>query len=206
MTTTTKTPERTMTDNLGNAVPLRYVSKIDRERDRVVRQLFRKAERLNEQLAEFRVECLETIEAFLDWEAAQGDGPQRGPKGNVSLPSFDGTLRVTRARQASIEFDERLQSARELIREHITDKAANLDRDIQVIIDDAFNGSNGRLSTARVLGLLKLKIAGPKWVQAMELIKESIRVSATREYARFHRRPGGSKAEYQQVALDIANA
>ena len=198
--------ESTMTDNLGNPVPLRYVKKIDRERDRIVRLLFRKADRIHEQLAAFKVECLETIEAFLDWEAAQGDGPARGPKGNVSLPSFDGTLKVTRDRQASIEFDERLQTARQLIREHIADKAKGIDRDLLLIIDDAFEGANGRLSTARVLGLLKLNIAGPKWKQAMDLIKESIRVTATREYARFYRRPGGTKDDFKQVPLDIASA
>lgn len=205
MTEEAKT-ERTMTDNLGNQVPVRYIKKIDRERDRVVRLLSRKAAKLNSELAAFRGECLEMIEAFLDWEASQGGGAERGPKGNVSLPSFDGTLRVVRARQASLEFDERLQSARQLIKEHVASKAQGIDRDLQIIIDDAFEGSAGRLSTARVLGLLKLKIDGPKWRAAMDLIKESIRVSATREYARFYRRPGGAKDDYQQVPLDIANA
>lgn len=198
--------ERTMIDHLGNAVPSRYVSKIDKERDRTVRLLFRKAEHINAQLAAFRGECLEVIEAFLDWEACQSEGPRRGPKGNVSLPSFDGTMRVTRARQASIEFDERMQTARGLILEHISDKAKGIDRDLIVIIDDAFKGAEGRLSTGRVLGLLKLNIEGEKWRAAMDLIRQSIRVTATREYARFYRRPGGAQDEYKQVPLDIASA
>ena len=57
-----------------------------------------------------------------------------------------------------------------------------------------------------MLGLLRLKIAGAKWVQAMDLIKESIRVTATREYARFYERPGGSKDAYRQISLNIADA
>jgi hypothetical protein len=198
--------ERTMTDHLGNAVAVRYVPKIDKERDRVVRRLFARARKLSGELAAFRVECLEQIEAFLDWEAAQSECPTRGAKGNVTLPSFDGTMKVSRARQDSIEFDERLQMARQLIREYIADKAEGIDRDLQLIIDDAFNGNGGRLNTARVLGLLKLQIAGAKWKQAMDLIKDSIRVTATREYARFYERPGGTSDQFRQVSLDIASA
>jgi hypothetical protein len=198
--------ERTMTDNLGNTVPVRYVSKIEKERDRVVRRLFTRARKLSKQLAEFRIECLDTIEQFLAWEACQVDGPTRGTKGNVTLPSFDGTMKVSRARQDSIDFDERLQMARQLIREYVNEKAEGIDHDLQLIIDDAFNGTGGRLNTARVLGLLKLKIQGAKWHQAMELIKDSIRVTATREYARFYERPGGTADQFQQLSLDIANA
>jgi hypothetical protein len=198
--------DRTMTDHLGNQVPARYVDPVDRERDRVVRRLHKKAEKLNCQLADFRAECLETIESFLAWETCQDNSVPRGIKGNVSLPSFDGTLKVTRARQPHIDFDERLQAAQELIREHIRDKAQGIDQDIQVIIDDAFDGTNGRLSTVRIFGLLKLKIRGPKWNQAMDMIRASIRVTGSREYARFYKRPEGTGSDWEQIPLDIARA
>ena len=140
--------ERTMTDHLGNPVPVRYVSKIDKERDRVVRKLHKRARHLAEQLAAFRGECLADIEAFLDWECLQSDCRTRGAKGNVALSSFDGRIRITRARQDSIEFDERLAMAQGLVREYVADRSEGIDQDLQIIIDDAFNGVGGRLNTA----------------------------------------------------------
>lgn len=198
--------EKTMKDCRGNEVPVRYVAKADRERDRVVRKLFRSADKLNKALADFRAECMASIESYIGWVAKYEDAKVGGVKGNVTLTSFDGSLKVTRMRQDSIEFDERLQVAQELIREYIAEKAAGLDADLQALIDDAFNGQNGRLNAARVLGLLKLQIKGAKWQKAMDLIRESIRVASTREYARFYRRSAGDPAsEYKLVSLDIAS-
>jgi hypothetical protein len=197
-------PEKTMKDNRGNAVPVRYVSKADKERDKLVKKLFAKAEKLNKTLADFRVECMAGIESYVAWAAKESDVKIGGVRGNVTLTSFDGALKVTRMRQDSIEFDERLQVAQELIREYIAEKAAGLDADLHALIDDAFDGANGRLNAARVLGLLKIQIKAAKWQKAMDLIRESIRVASTREYARFYRRPGGPESEYKLLPLDIA--
>lgn len=196
--------ERIMTDSRGNAVPVRYVSKVDKERDRVVRGLFKQARKLNADLSAFKLACMEAIDIYVDWVSVTEGVAIGGVKGNVKLSTFDGTLQITRMRQDSIEFDERLQVAQGLIKEYVAEKAAGIDRDLQVLIDDAFNGANGRLNAARVLGLFKLKIGGEKWAKAMELIRESIRVSSTREYARFYERAGGAGEEYKHLPLDIA--
>jgi hypothetical protein len=48
---------------------------------------------------------------------------------------------------------------------------------------------------SRILGLLRLEIADPRWIQAMQAIKDSVRVQSTRTYLRFYRRlPDGSYA------------
>jgi hypothetical protein len=196
-------PEKTMTDFRGRQVPISYIGKVDRERDRVVRRLFKRAEKIAQDLVDFKVECFQAFEGYIDWLAAQdGAAAVGGVKGNIKLTSFDGTLQVTRMRQDSIDFDERLQMAVALINEYAAERVDGLPDDIRIIIDDALHGANGRCHAGRILGLLRWNINHPKWKQAMDLIRAAIRVASTKEYCRFYRRAPG--ADYKLMPLDIA--
>jgi hypothetical protein len=72
-------------------------------------------------LARFKAAAFGDIEAFIDLSAEQYQAQIGGKKGNLTLYSFDGRYRIQRANQDRITFDERLQAARVLIDECLTD-------------------------------------------------------------------------------------
>lgn len=194
--------ERTMKDAWGNEVPARHVPKIDKERDRVVERLVKRAEKLSADIAAFKEYAFEQLEGFAEKASEQYGATVGGKRGNLQLTSFDGTLRVSRDRQDRIAFDERLSAAQCLLDEWLTDRIGGIDADLRKLVDDAFHQSDGGLRTARILALLRLDIKDDKWRQAMELIKQSIQVASTRHYVRCFRKD--DTGEMVSIPLDIA--
>ena len=72
------------------------------------------------------------------------------------------------------------------------------------MIEHAFQTDKlGNINTARIFGLMRVKIEDEKWIRAMEALKDSIQVTATSQYLRLYEREGES-TQYKQIALDIA--
>jgi hypothetical protein len=103
----------------------------------------------------------------------------------------------------SLEFDERLHVAKQLIDGCIHRWTENSDANVKALVEHAFQtDKQGNINTARVLGLLQLKIIDQDWEQAMKAIKDSIKVTSSKSYLRFYQRVGGEN-KYDQIALDM---
>lgn len=196
--------ETTMTDARGNKVPTRYVRAEDKKRDRLVKKHFAQALKLNAALQQFKAGLMTDTESFVADMKEEHNILRGGKKGNLTLTSFDGSLRFEIAQHDSIAFNEKLQFAQDLISQWIRGKANGVDADLQKLIDDAFYAVRGTIRTSRILGLLRLDIKDDNWLSAMKLIRESIQVSSSKEYIRFYRKqPDGS---FEYLPLDISNA
>tara|TARA_B100001939_G_scaffold72990_1_gene61165 strand:- start:13668 stop:14312 length:645 start_codon:yes stop_codon:yes gene_type:complete len=202
----TQVPEGYMQDSKGNLVPEDKVKPIDKLRNDLVTSLIKQALGVADILAHFKSTSLSEISGFLDLSAAEYDAPYGGKKGNVTLTSFDGRYRVIRAVSEHIVFDERLQIAKALIDQCIERWSEGVNDNIRVLVDHAFQtNKEGRVSTARILGLRRLDITDPDWRRAMEAIADSIQVNDSTTYVRFYRRIGESD-QYEQIPLDLASA
>ena len=105
----TTTP-KTMRDSSGQDIPVKYVSKYDRERDARVRRIlarFRKARAMLEQVV---VESLADIDAV---QAARDTEP--GARGNFQCQSFDGLVQVSIEQAWNIRLDDRVKTARDIM-------------------------------------------------------------------------------------------
>src|SRR3569833_1560402 len=114
---------RYKTDAQGRLVPVETIAPIDLERDALVIELMRRAKLVSEQIADFKRVLFGDFDAFLALSAEQYGAKLGGRKGNVTLFSFDGRYKIIRQIQDSLVFDERLQAAKALIDECITDWA-----------------------------------------------------------------------------------
>lgn len=198
-------PDGYMRDALGRLTPVDAIKPIDLMRDRIVREQFEAALVVRDQLRAFRQTAFDELHAFLDLSARQYKTKLGGVKGNVTLYSFDGAYKIQIAKADTIRFDERLQAVKALVDECITEWSRDADPKIQVLVQDAFTTDReGKLNTARVLGLRRLDIRDPKWRRAMDALGESVQVVGTRTYVRFYERIEGSDA-YRPIALDIAS-
>lgn len=204
MSTTEHMPDQFRKNSKGHLVPLDQIKDIDRLRDDLVQDVIGKVTALQAEMRKVKNQVSEEVEAFLELSAREYGTTYGGAKGNVTLSSFDGQYRVQRAVADHLAFDERLQVAKELIDQCIHEWTAGSRSEVQALVEHAFQtDKEGKISTARVLGLRSLNIQHEKWQQAMTAIMDSIQVTGSKSYLRFYERQG-TDGPYRQIPLDVA--
>ncbi len=201
---TAHNPDQFRYNAKGHLVPLEQIKDIDRLRDDLVNDVIAKVKALQEDMRKIKTEIASEVEAFLELSAREYGTSYGGKKGNVTLSSFDGSHQIKRAVADSLAFDERLQVAKELIDQCIHEWTAGSSSEVQALVEHAFQtDKEGKISTARVLGLRSLNIRHEKWQQAMQAIMDSIQVTGSKSYLRFYERqsPDG---QHRQIPLDVA--
>ncbi|VVD68581.1 MULTISPECIES: DUF3164 family protein [Pandoraea] len=190
---------------VGHLVPEATIRDIDLERDGLVREMIDAAKAAQESLSGLKQRLFGDANAFISLSADKYDVKLGGAKGNVTLHSFDGSLKVVIQRAENMSFDERLQAAKVLIDECITEWARGSDPKIQVLVQQAFEtDKEGKINVGRVLALRRLEIDDEKWQRAMLAIGESVQVVGTKTYMRFYERLEGSE-QYTAISLDFAS-
>lgn len=196
-------PEGYMEAADGSLKPIATIKPIDLERDKLVREIVAKGRALNGNIAAFKTAAFGDIAAFVELSAEQYGAKVGGQKGNVTLLSFDGRYKVQRAIAEHITFDERLQAAKALIDECITDWSQGSRAELKVLVNDAFRvDQEGKINTGRVLGLRRLEIADSRWQLAMQAISEAVQVVGSKSYLRVYER--AENGEYRPIPLDVA--
>jgi len=191
-------------DGEGRLIPENMVKPIDRARDDLVRELVGKAKAASAVLADFKAKAFGDIGAFVEMSGEQYGVKLGGVKGNVTLLSFDGRFKIVRQIQEHLVFDERLQAAKQLIDECIQTWTEGSSDEIKALINDAFQvNKEGKINTARVLGLKRLNINDEKWLRAMQAIADSVQVAGSKPYIRIYERVGETD-QYQPISLDVA--
>ena len=191
-------------DGEGRLIPENMVKPIDKARDDLVRELVGKAKAASTILADFKTKAFGDIGAFVEMSGEQYGVKLGGVKGNVTLLSFDGRFKIVRQIQEHLVFDERLQAAKQLIDECIQTWTEGSRDEIKALINDAFQvNKEGKINTARVLGLKRLNISDEKWLRAMQAIADSVQVAGSKPYIRIYERIGDTD-QYQPISLDVA--
>lgn len=191
-------------DANGNLVPVAKIKPVDLRRDVAVTSLCEQAKVESARLFGFKAAAFQAVTDFVTSSLADYDVKHGGKKGNITLVSFDGKYKIVRQMQETISFDERLQAAKALIDQCIQQWSKGSNDNIKVLVNDAFQvDKEGKISTGRVLGLRRIEITDPKWLQAMGAIGDSMHVSSTKPYIRFYEldTPSG---QYMPINLDVA--
>ena len=197
-------PAGFMQDARGRLVPESMVKPIDQLRDQTIQSLVAEAKALQAKLAEFKNRAFTDIAAFVEASNAQYGVKVGGTKGNISLVTFDGRYKIIRQIAEHIQFDERLQAAKELIDACIREWTEGSSDKIKALINEAFQvDKEGNVNTGRILGLRRLAIEDQKWTLAMSAIGDSIRVTGSKPYVRLYERDEATD-EYRAISLDLA--
>lgn len=197
-------PEGYWENAQGALVPEANVKEIDKLRDQTVRRIWVLAEALHQEMQKFKTQAFTDVAAFVQISADQYGAKIGGTKGNVQLLTFDGRLKIQRNIAERITFDERLQAAKQLIDECLKEWTADGRDEIKAIINSAFNvDKKGEISTTKILGLKRIEINHPKWLEAMQAITDSIGIAGSKSYLRFYKR-NDDTGEYQPMSLDLA--
>jgi len=205
MKTSHHVPEGTLEDSKGRFVPRDAIKPVDLLRHELVIDMIGKVEQMSAQLAIFREQMYSEVESFLQLVASEYDTHLGGPKGNISLTSYDGRLKVQIAVAERIVFDERIQVAKTLVDECIHEWTEESRSEVRVLVDHAFQvDKEGKISLGRVLGLTRIDIKDPKWQRAMDAIRDSMKVVDSKSYIRFYKRPS-VEDKFQMITLDVSS-
>lgn len=191
-------------DAKGSLTADELVKEIDKERDNLVQEWVEKAKILNTEMSRFKGGIFGDIQAFIELSAEKYQAKLGGNKGNVTLFSYDGKYKIVRAINDHLQFDERIQAAKVLIDECLSEWSEGSRPELKTLIERAFNvDKEGNLNTGRILGLRRVEITDPRWMNAMKAISESVQIVSSKAYVRLYERIGDTD-QYKPISLDIA--
>lgn len=191
-------------DAKGALVPIATIKAADLLMDELVREILGTARDVSAQLARFKAAAFERV-AELQALIAQDHGATLGGvKGNLTLTSFDGLMRVQVQRADLLEFGPELQAAKALVDECVTGWAQGSGAELRTLVTRAFSvDKTGQINRAELFMLLRVEIADERWKRAMTAIRDSMRVVGSKAYVRFYERAETDGA-WRAVSLDLA--
>ena len=194
---------KTMTDSMGNNIPVKYVSAYDKARDRATRRIlarFQKARGMLEAVVAESIADLDELSKLKD---------SLGEKGNFSARSFDGLIQVAIRQQYNIRLDERVIHARELMMEYVNsvlDRVDGVDVSaLRLLVTEAFKvNSQGFLSAGRVLSLMRMEVNNDKWREAKMILQAALKPEKGKQYLICESRKT-TQGDFKAIRLDIAD-
>jgi Protein of unknown function (DUF3164) len=126
-----------------------------------------------------------------------------GKKGNLTLYTYDMKKKVQVQVAENLVFDERLQVAKKMIDECLTNWTEDSRSEVKTIINDAFRvDKEGRINTKQILSLRRLGIKDKLWCKAMDAITDSLQVSSSKQYIRIYEQT--KEGGWKHITLDMA--
>lgn len=196
-------PPGYMMNGVGHLVPIESIKEIDLARDEFVKSVVGKAGEVSTLLNTFKNQLAGDMQAFLELSAEKYGADLGGARGNLSLTSYDGKYKILRAVSERLDFDERLQAAKELVDDCLRQWSKDAGPELRTLVESAFQvDKKGRINARRILSLRTLKIDHPTWKKAMEAISDAVTVVGSCTYYRVYERD--DEGSYNQINLDFS--
>lgn len=204
-------PAGHMRNAKGYLVPVELVRDQDKLVDDTVQRIMGFAADLSAQMGRFKGHTFDDVATCTDLLAELHGAARGGPKGNVTLTSFDGCQKVVLQVQDQITFGSELQIAKSILDEVIAGWTSDARSEVRTLVDQAFSvGDDGKINRALLFSLRRLNIEDEGWKRAMNALTDSIQVIGSAAYVRFyHRRnPDGQldrRAPWKAIPIDLAS-
>jgi len=187
----------------GNLVPEEMVKPYEQLKDGIVQAISEKIKKMKKEMEEIKNETMSDIDTFMEIAAEEYKVNLGGKKGNVTLTSYDGSIKIVIANSTNQEFNEKINFAKALIDEYLTELTKDSAIELKTIISSAFKIRQGKLDVRRILELRSYDIKDSKWKRAMELINESLEITNSNRCFRLYVR-NKSGNSYDRVNMDFA--
>lgn len=200
--------ESVWTDEAGTSVPSNRITKTEKLKEKSAFALAKKAIQINKVLAEFKSDIIKICDEIV--EAVRSENEiKTNSKGNFTWYNFDQSIKIEVNVNQSIKFDEILiDGAKEKLL-HLIEGNVTAEEFIKSIILDAFQTTNGKLDTRRVLGLkrhtgrITNKVVKEEWDEAMSLIDKAIIRPESRSYYKIYIKD--SEGKFEPIDLNFSS-
>lgn len=198
--------DKYMRDPKGRLVPVETIEAFDLLMDETVRKIARFAEELRDQIARYKQHTLNDVLGLKEILAQEHNVTIGGEKGNITLTTFDGLMKVTLKIADVTVFGPELQAAKAKVSECLRGWSEGATPELRAVVENAFAvDQEGKINRANLLYLLRLNIDNATWKEGMALIRQAERPMGTKEYVQVHvRKSVGDRWEH--VAIDVAAA
>lgn len=200
---------KTIKDAKGQEIPIYLLDKQIVATEALVRKAIAFAEALSKLVEAANKRIMTIVMAHLE-KTAENYGEKW--QGNAILKTLDGTMQIEVDIKQIKSYDERLAVAGEKIRgwveknlETVTDsKQKKLFEQLAQVAKTALSlDHQGKVDHAKIIQLRKYDFAGePEWLEAMELIEKSERVTGTKRYIRFKK--ANDKGKLVGIPVDFS--
>lgn len=195
-----------MGDGKGGWQPIETIKAQHLLEDETVRKIVSFALPLSEQVSRFKQHTFDDIgdfEAILSQEYGAKVG---GRKGNKTLMTVDGLLKVQVAVSDRIDFGPEMQIAKELFDECLNEWSADARAELRGLVTDAFStDKEGKINRALVFMLLRRESEDPRWKRGQDAIRDAMRVVGSTIYVRSYKR-ATHDAPWEAITIDLAKA
>jgi hypothetical protein len=193
-----------LADAKGALVPVSLIKPQHLLQDEMVRKILGYAVALSDQVARFKAHTFDDIGAFEALLAQEYGARIGGEKGNKTMMTHDGLMKVQVAVADYIDFGPELQVAKGLIDECLNEWAEGVRAELRAIVTRAFNTDKpGQINRSEIFMLLRLEIDDPRWLRAMQAIRDAMRVVGSKTYVRCYRRDTHD-GPWQPISIDLA--
>lgn len=205
METQKKIPEGCVENAKGDFVLKTKLTALEIQRDELTREMLAKAKALAATMAREKQTWLEAIAAHIQLAAEQYQTKIEGKIGNVSLTSYDGSIRIERQFSRTLVANERVAVAKELVERYITRRTSEMSEEDRNFMRAAFRvDDKGNFSATALLSMArKVKSTAPEWQAALAAINDSITTEYGEAYVRVYERDGNGN--YQQIPMDLSS-
>ena len=165
---------------------------------------WQRPKKLQSKMIRFKRRAYSEMAAFMEIAANDHGVTFNGKKGNRQFTSFDHNLMVKVQISDQLTCDEKLMIAKEIIDSLLKEWTDRGRDEIKILVNDAFAvDQQGKVNIRKILTLRRHAIKDPKWLEAMDLISESLQVSGSKSYFRVYERTG-PEGKYINIPLDFA--
>lgn len=188
-------------DAMGRLVRQEAVPVQDSMRDKLVRDIVAGAKFRAANLKAWRMSVLGDVQAFTE-VVAEKYKARIGKGQNITLNSYDGSLRVMIVRDNKVTFNEQLAVAKTMIWKCVERWTDGSRSEIRALVDAAFKTSRtGQMSVSKILALRQVEIDDPEWLRAMDALTDSLQVVGSATYIRVYERD--SAGAMSRIDLDV---
>jgi hypothetical protein len=189
----------------GDKVPVGYINKSDKLKERHAHTLLVRAKLLNEKLSEFK-ELSKRLNDEVFTAAMADFKASAATKGNYTWFNFDRSVKIEVSVNERIEFDDlTIKACKEKLDEFLNANVESKHDFVKQLVTDAFATTRGKLDAKKVMSLLRYedKIHDALFQESLSLLKQSIRRPDSRMYYRISERQ--ADGSYQVIDLNFSS-
>ncbi|MFN3973434.1 MAG: DUF3164 family protein [Gemmobacter sp.] len=176
-------------------------------KDEQVRKIVGFAVALSEQISRFKAHTFADVGAIMALLAQDYGVEMGGPKGNVSLTTVDGLMRVSVKVHDHFDYGPELQIAKSLLDKCLTAWSEGAHPALQALVQRAFNvDKTGQINRRDLFMLLEIDLPEDRdFCAAQKAIRDAVHVVGSKAYIQIEMRPD-HQAGWNRVSIDLAKA
>lgn len=176
-------------DSRGRPVPVDYIRKLDKERDRVVEFGMRRLEKLHQQMIAIKAEIYDKIQQHNQKVMAEY-GTEKLGKGNQILTSFSGDKQLEVKINDRQDVNEKFIVFEAALDQWLDNNLKGSKQSIKQLVKRATRrDKQGNRNIHELFRLRQMKIENdPEWDKLMDLLMDCIEVVGNKKYIQARRR------------------